>query len=233
MLRRMDDFMGRPMHAADGDIGSIQDYYFDDETWTIRYLVADTGRWLPGRLVLISPVSIEHREIPPDGVSVRLTKKQVEDSPGIEAEQPVSRQHETAMVGYYGWPAYWAPAAETREISRTVTAEETHLRSANEVKSYYIHAQDGDLGHVGDFIFDDETWEIRYMLASTGTWWPGKRVLIARDWIENLDWYNSTVYVSLTQDEIRRSPEYDPTRPIDRQYEEALYYHYRRQGYWR
>lgn len=234
MLCRMADLMGGPIHATDGDIGSIQDFYFDDGAWVIRYLVADTRRWLPGRLVLISPASIDRGGVRDSGMSVKLTKTQVENSPGIDSHQTVSRQHEAAVVGYYGWPAYWPPPAEMREVSRTATAErEPQLRSANVVKSHYLHAQDGDLGSIEDFVFDDNTWEIRYMLVNTGSWWPGKRVLVAREWIENIDWYNSTVFVNLTQDEIRRSPEYDPAKPIDRQYEERLYHHYRRPGYWR
>ena len=62
-------------------------------------------------------------------------------------------------------------------------ANDVHLRSANKVTGYRIGATDGDIGHVEDFIIDDETWEIRYMVVDTQNWWPGKKVLVAPQWI--------------------------------------------------
>lgn len=230
MLRCLTEWIDRPLHAADGPIGSVQDFYFDDRVWTVRYVVADTGRWLLGRLVLISPVSIQMTH---DGIMVRLTRKQVEDSPDLDSDSPVSRQHEAALSGYFGWPVYWMSREESREARCTATTERpSHLRSANELKTCYVQARDGDVGHVEDFVFDDISWEIRYLVVDIGNWWPGRRVLVARDWIDQIDWHNSTVDVNLSCDEIQRSPEYAPSRPVDRPYEERLYRHYRRPGYW-
>ena len=61
MLRKMKDLKGFSIGARDGDIGEANDFIFDDKNWTVRYLVADTNRWLPGRKVLISPIVVDHR----------------------------------------------------------------------------------------------------------------------------------------------------------------------------
>src|ERR1035438_2532796 len=93
--------------AVDGELGTVADIYFDDETWAIRYLVVDTGGWLGGRQVLISPISVINTDWAAKQLDVSLTKRQVENSPKINTHQPVSRQHEAAYLGYYGYPNYW------------------------------------------------------------------------------------------------------------------------------
>lgn len=236
MLRRLSLLRGIAIQAKDSEIGTIRDAYFDDQQWTIRYFVADTGTWLPGRKVLLSPAAV--RSVAPAGERILfdLTRQQIENSPSVDEHQPVSRQHEIDVVGYYGWPAYWGapaqPMYETPQMAAT-KAQDAHLRSCSEVINYTIHAQDGDLGHVEDFLLDDETWDIRYIAIDTRNWWPGKKVLIAPDWIREIDWASMTVDVDHSRDEIRNSPEFDPNRPIARDYEDQLHRHYGRPGYWR
>jgi hypothetical protein len=111
MLRNTNDLKGHAIHATDGDVGRVTDCFFDDEYWTVRYLVVDTGSWLLDRKVLISPISIAHPKWREAGekktIPVSITKKQVEDSPDIDTDMPVSRQHETRYLGFYGYPTYW------------------------------------------------------------------------------------------------------------------------------
>jgi hypothetical protein len=108
MLRNAKDLHGLTIRATDGEIGTVDQFYFEDETWAIRYLTVDTGGWLGGRQVLLSPISVLGV---PDWqtkrLDVALTKEQVENSPDINTHQPVSRQHEIAYFGYYGYPFYW------------------------------------------------------------------------------------------------------------------------------
>lgn len=107
MLHPVTDIKGYAIRATDGDIGRVEDILFDDEHWTVRYLVVDTGTWLPGRLVLISPFAIG-RLIKEDQVlTVSSTRKQVEESPDVDVHQPISRQFEAAYSRYYGYPFYW------------------------------------------------------------------------------------------------------------------------------
>jgi hypothetical protein len=248
MQRILKVLKGYAIGATDGDIGTVDNFYFDDEAWTIRYLVADTGNWLRGRKVLISPIALGKADSHGNRLNVKLTKKQVEKSPSIDNDKPVSRQHEVHYHDYYGYPYYWggpylwgptyAPqllVADQRRIEERRAAREEasdlHLRSTAKVTGYHIEATDGDIGHVEDFIIDDETWEIRYMVVDTRNWWPGKKMLVAPRWIDRVSWDDSKVYVNLSRGAIKNAPEYRPNA-FNREYEEKLYDHYKRPKYW-
>jgi len=176
----------------EGEIGTVKDFYFDDQYWIIRYLVAGTGRWLTGRQVLLSPYALVAVIPEKHHITVKLTKQQIKSSPTLSSDKPVSRQFEESYYGYYGWPMYWSgsytwgayPYLERDDERRPeLNPEEKgwdpHLRSIREVSGYHIHATDGELGHVEDFVIDDETWAIRYLIVDTRNWLPGKKILIA------------------------------------------------------
>ncbi len=246
MLRSAKDLQGFGIAATDGDIGSVQTFYFEDDTWTVRYLVVDTGGWLSGRLVLISPLAISRVDTEDHKVHVSLTKDKVQRSPGVDLDKPVSRQYEVAYYRYYGWPYYWGGAglwggwaypaalgAETPPAPGQVEEQgDPHLRSMKEVMGYHIQATDDDIGHVEDFIMDDETWQIRYLAVDTSNWWFGKKVLLAPQWIRSVSWLDQNIYVDVTKDTIKNAPEWDGRLPIDRAYEQRLYDYYREPVYW-
>jgi hypothetical protein len=252
MLRTAKSLKGATIAATDGDIGSVHDLYFDDRTWTIRYFVVDTGTWLPGRRVLISPISVKP-SADPNAVAVRLTKRQVEESPSVDTDRPVNRQYEQEYSRYYGYPYYWTgpyrwgatpypgemalagvPITDAPVVEIPVSeAGDPTLRSARDVMEYYIEAADGDIGHVEDFVVDDQEWAIRYMIVDTRNWWPGKQVLVSPEWINNVRWADSRVSVDLTKDGVKGAPEYDPDQPLERDYENRLHRHYGRATYWR
>jgi hypothetical protein len=252
MLRSMkEDLRGFTVGATDGDIGKVEEFYFDDESFTVRHLVVDTGGWLGGRKVLISPRALRDIDWSGKRVNAALTKAQVETSPAIDTDRPVSRQHEIEYYGHYGYPYYWTgpylwgAEAYPLPLSDPTTSLETerhwawageggdpHLRSSAAVIGYHIGATDGDIGHVEDFLVDDATWAIRYMIVDTRNWWPGKKVLVSPEWIERVDWSDSKVHVGVTREQIKQSPEYDPSGPVKRDYETQLHKHYRRPSYW-
>ncbi|MEO8306385.1 MAG: PRC-barrel domain-containing protein [Betaproteobacteria bacterium] len=264
MLRSMNDLEDYAIRATDGDIGRVTDFYFDDAAWVIRYLVVDTGTWLSSRKVLISPVAIgrpnwAERELP-----VSITKEQVKNSPDIDTNKPISRQHEIRYLGYYNYPFYWggaglwggglyptmmapdyagfesSPSSAQSEGEKSLARAEAarhqnddpHLRACKAVMTYHIEASDGDIGHVESLLVDDETWAIRYMIVNTSNWWMGHRVLIAPQWIDNVNWYDATVSVSLTRQAVKDAPPYDAAAVLDRNGEVSLYEHYGRTGYW-
>lgn len=245
MLSQAATLKGYTLDSLDGEIGKVKEFYFDDQHWTIRYLVADTGNWLTGRQVLISPYALMAVSKEEQHISVDLTKKQIEDSPSLNSDQPVSRQFEEAYYGYYGWPMYWGGPymwgaypyiVRDREQWRASTqgekAWDPHLRSTHDVSGHYIEAADGGIGHVEDFIIDDETWAIRYLVIDTRNWWPGKKVLVAPQWVERVSWNESTVFINLSRETIKQSPEYTEESLLTREYETELHRHYNRQGYW-
>jgi len=250
MFRKTKEFRGYRLGARDGEIGHLKDFYFDDHTWTVRYLAADTGHWLSDRKVLISPHSVTGiQSTPHKAVLVDLTRKQIEESPSVEAHKPLSRQFETEYYQYYGLPYYWPgpmlsgpvemPGVYTPVHIPTEPpppprpeSEDSHLRSTAEIVTYKIQALDDVFGHIEDFIFDDETWAIRYLVADTRNWWPGKRVLLSPQWIAWVSWSQFRVYTDLDHETIRRAPEYNPSAPITREYEQRLFEHYNRTPYW-
>ena len=245
MLNESKTLKGYKLDGLDGEIGKIKEFYFDDHYWTIRYLVADTGNWLTNRQVLISPHALGTINNGGRNIIINLTKKQIEGSPSISSDKPVSRQFEEEYYGYYSWPMYWAGpemwgaypyiAHNDEKPPQTPKGEKTwdpNLRSTIAVTGYAIQAVDGEIGHVDDFIVDDETWEIRYLVVDTGNWWPGKRILISPRWIKRISWSEANVYVDLSRTTIKQSPEYKEGAALSREYEEELHRHYNFQRYW-
>jgi uncharacterized protein YrrD len=245
MLIKAKTLNGYNLNALDGEIGKVKEFYFDDRHWTVRYLVADTGTWLTGRQVLISPYALGAVNHEYENIAVDLIKKQIEDSPPLGSDKPVSRQFEETYYGYYGMPMYWGGPymwgpypypVHDREKWRESTigdkAWDPHLRSTHDVSGHHIQAADGEIGHVEDFIIDDETWAIRYLIIDTRNWWPGKKVLVSPQWIERVSWSEFKVFVKLTRETIRQSPEYTDESLLTRDYETGLHRHYKCKGYW-
>lgn len=253
MLRNTKGIEGYKLAASDGVFGKVKDFLFDDEHWTIRYMVADTGGWLPGQKVLVSPVSLGEADWDSHTLQVRLTKDEIGQAPNLDEKAPVSRKYEKRWFDTYQWPYYWGGAGVwsggifpsylyMQQNSQTDDKSETEmpdpeedsqsLRSVNEVKGYHIQAIDGDIGHVEDFIVDDQTWTIRYAVVDTRNWLPGKKVLVAPRWINSVAWADQAVSVDLSRDLVKNSPPYDPKTPVNRDYEEQLYDYYGRPVYW-
>ncbi len=260
MFRTFVDLSNCTLAATDGDIGSIEDVYFDDESMTVRYLVVDTGTWLPGRKVLLSPRSLTSQNADKGRIAVNLTKQQVKDSPDIDTERPIERKHEVALADYYGYPNYWggpyrwgtlpypelnalggftpgpAPQGMAGTVAQEVRARaeqsvNPRLHSAEDATGYAIQATDGPIGHVEDWVIDDREWAIRYLIVDTVNWLPGKKVLVAANWIERFSYDDSKVYVDMTRESVKSAPEFEPDR-LDRMYEERLHRHYGKRGYW-
>jgi uncharacterized protein YrrD len=247
-LRRTKDLYEYTIAAIDTDIGRVHDFYFDDQRWAIRYIVVATGIFLSRRKILISPVALRHPAFSPLHINANLSWEQVRDSPSIDLHKPVSRQHEIEHHKHYGWPFYWggknvwgswqsprqlanAPQA-TSKIGRKGASTTSHLRSAREVTGYRVKATDGEIGHLEDFLFDGETWQIRYAIVNTKNWWPGKKVLLRPEWIKRVSWADREIYVKMSRETIRKGPEWNPDRPVSRKYELVLHKHYGYAPYW-
>lgn len=238
MQRSVKSLYGYSIRATDADIGRTHEFYFDDETWTIRYLVVDTGSWLLGRRVLLSTAAVDEPRPEIQEFPVALTKEQVERSPHISSDKPVSRQMEEDLQTYYGWPPYWsgvgtAPAATAARMAAVRESGDPHLRSTREVTNYHIHATDGEIGHVEDFIVEGTTWIIRYIIVNTRKWLPGRNVLVAPAWVSKVSWAKSRVFVDLDKEIIKNSPEFDASAAVNREYELRLYDYYGRPKYWK
>jgi hypothetical protein len=227
MLRRMRDVVGYTIGATDGTVGRVEDFLFDDATWTVSFLVVDTSLWLFGRRVLLPPSAVERIDDADGRIVVRLTREQVRRSPDVDVHKPVSRRRELELLDYYrippvaaamgmwgaGFFATSAAAARAFDAARGPDAldeGEEHLRSANEVAGYRIVATDGEIGHVDGFLFDDETWEVRSVVVDTRNWWPGRKALVAPARVDDVNWQAQRVLVALTIRDVESAPVYDP-----------------------
>jgi hypothetical protein len=226
MLKSIKHLYGNKLGASDGEIGHVKDFYFDDQNWAVRYVVADTGTWLPRRQVLISPHAFNSLHQAGKVLAVNLTRKQIEDSPSIELHKPVSRQYEEEYHRYYGWPFYWlgdglwgmssfpileTPAKSLRDESTITNGSQperadAHLRSAQAVNGYHVKASDGIVGHVCDFMMDNQSWAIRQLVIKTGHRFIGKEVQIPTRNVDRISFEDSTVFVNLTTEAVEHSP---------------------------
>lgn len=250
MLVSLKDLKGFSIQAKDGEIGTVNDFYFDDRNWTVRYLVDKTGFWLFGRQVLISPAAV--REINTDQMifQVNLSREQVEKSPKIDNEKLLTQDVEKKLLSYYRWPS-WPGGSNTlndtgfsqtnmpyplsfinRDIVQDPEQREAGLKSSESVLGYHISTNNGDLGSVDDLIVSGKTWEIRYLLIDARKGQKSKKVLIAPEWIDWISWKKQRVSVSMDREKIQGCPNFDLTMPIAREYEELLYNHYECKKYW-
>jgi uncharacterized protein YrrD len=225
MLQNTKELYGHTLTASDGEIGHVKDFYFDDKTWVIRYLVADTGSWLSGRQVLISPHAFGRVDQEKKTFAVNLTRKQIEGSPSIEQHKPVSRQYEVDYYQYYGWPAYWNGGAmwglggyplvmppskdEIEAQQQHHHRNDRHLRSAKAVAGYGLHASDGEIGSVSGLMVDEKSWAVRQIAVEAGHWYSGKEILIPANAVERISYEDSRVFVKLTKAAIQQTAEYD------------------------
>ncbi len=233
MLVSFEDIRGYGIRAVDGDIGALRDVLFEDADSAIRYLVVETGGWLLGREVLLAPAAVGAVEPQRRVIATALTTRQVKDSPVLDDQQALSREHEELLHRHYDWAPYWqgttaaglapqwgllglppAPAQDDPILRELAAAElergEPTLRSAREVVGYYVAATDGDIGHVEDLLIEDASWTIRHLVIDTRNWLPGRKVLIGPDRLRSVDWGGRQILLDLSRREVEASPEYDP-----------------------
>ncbi len=220
MQRNIKSLIGYSIRATDGEIGNVEEFYFDDNTWDIRYLIVKTGTWLFGRSVLIAPAALQSIDWGRKDFPFNLTKNQISNSPGTDLHKPVSHQHEIALYEHYAWQPYWtsgfyaggqwgvvpaAPLFDERitkdNIDSAIQVEnnDVHLRSTERITGYHIHASDGEIGHVNDFIIDDESWKILYIVVDTNNWMGGKKMKVSVKHIKEINWEKSQVAIDISK----------------------------------
>lgn len=248
-LRSFKKIKNIEVNANAEDCGDISDLYFQDSNWVIRYVVVDTGNWFQSENVLISPLSINRFSWDTNKVSVDLQPDQIKSAPSFNLDKPISRQFEISYFNHYQYPAYWggsglwgesfypeeAIRSKYKPLHPSSGLSDPHLRSANEVRGYRVKTlkdDTGPFGHVEDFMFDIETWTLRYFVIDTTNFLPGKKVLISPEWVDSINWEQDEFNVRLSKDAIKSAPAYEEEAAPTRDYELALYNHYGRSPYW-
>jgi len=236
------------IEATDGRIGKVDDLYFDDDSWTVRYFVVETGPWLFGKKVLLSPASVTGTDSEGKTVRVSLTREQVKGSPSVDLKEPVSRQEEHRLYRYYRLMPYWegpdvwatSPYATDLPVAgpdyesdpAQAPGADSHLRSVKEVTDYTVAAMDGEVGNVEDFVVESASWVMRYAVVNIGKWFSGKLVLVSLDWFDEVRWAERSVYVGLTKEAILSAPAYHSENTLNRSYEDRLHDYYNAPKYW-
>ncbi len=245
MLTLGKDILGFSLLAKDGEIGKVKDIFFDDKTWHVRYIVVDTGNWLVEKKVLIAPEALQSPRYKSEEIPVNLTKKQVENSPDVDEDKPISRQKEAELFNYYDWLPYWQVTAgpDTLNTLPPVVPSDAHkdkaalhpgnpnLRSLLEVSGYSILSLNDDSGHVKDFLLDDQSWQLKYLEVDTRDWIPGKKALVPIQWLEEIDWASNEVHLNLKKETLEHCPDVDLENPVDPHTEEELLVYYESSEY--
>lgn len=233
MERTLKSLLNYSLTTTDGTIGKVDEFYVDDQSYKVRYLIVKTGSWLWGRKVLISPDALIKDSWESNIFPVNLTKEQVKNSPDIDTDKPVSRQQEIELYGHYQWENYWGsgfygggsmglgmglgmpyPVVDQQVLTEADkndqhTDDDIHLRSTKTLTGYHIHATDGEIGHVSDFIVDDQTWQLTSIVADTANWFGGQKVLIPVADISRVEWASDLVYLSINKAAVEQSHPFD------------------------
>jgi len=211
---------GFALHALDGEIGKVVDFCFHDSSWYVRYLVVEVGGLLRSRKVLVAAPLTGHFDTGHRTIDVIMNQKAVLGSPELSGERIVSAHHEKELFDHYGWPSYWNGFSHDEtygpgnpwlphpeELGLEEESGDPHLRSVSEVEGYRVLAEDGTVGHVEDFVVDDEVWGIRYLVTRTRTWLSAKNVLVVPEWVQSISWEDSEVLVDHKCDEVKNCQE--------------------------
>ena len=257
MLHNVSELSGAKIAAKDRDLGHAEEFYFDDESWTVRYLVVDTAPLFFGKKVLISPYAIRHIAWNERAIFLNIDSDTVKESPEIDSQLPVSREKEHLISMHYGWPPYWigdgvwglgANPALTIELMREAEEKEgetpeeepqaeaagsvNHLRSSDEVLKYSVSAEDEKVGKVDDLSFDETDWRIRYLFVKAGSPFKERTVVLSTDWIDHISWQDSMIAVDVPKSLIDEAPSLIPPQKVGREFETRLVRYFDRKGYW-
>jgi uncharacterized protein YrrD len=237
MLRSANEMMGYKLLALDGDIGSCNDFLFEDESWTLQYMIANTGGWLDNRKVLLSPKSLGDPPLEEGRVQVDRTKEFIENAPELDSDAPVSRQYQLVWTQYHGLTPYWHKlgplstplAANAMALMEDANNRDEHLRSVKEVCGYEVEMNSvklkgQGLGTIVDFILSDTVWQIAFAVLETDSrWFRSRKVLVGRDVLNKIGWAERKLYVDIDEKQLARCPAYDPGEPIEPRLEAANY----------
>jgi hypothetical protein len=248
MLRSARGLLEYKVTATDGDAGKATDMLFEDRDWYVVYLVVTGESWLSNRRALVPRRVAGEPDWQARRFPVRLTRRQIDDCPPVDADPPVSIQQEQDVLAYYnlqpGWirgpvsgfglPEMVVPSdiADQEAIEEQRQERDSHLRSMQEIIGYQVEASDGDMGHVKDVLIDEGQFVVRYLVVDTEDYLDGRLFLLAVPWVKELSWENEAVRTEFSAEQIRRSPQWDGRSPISRPYEEALHTYYGRPRYW-
>jgi hypothetical protein len=207
MIRSVKSVFGFAATMANTYIGELDDFLFNDRSWSVAYGVVDVGDWLLGRKALIPPAAFEQFSWESHALRINLSRQQVENSLDLDDCMPVSHQHRIALEGFFGWSGALAaegisprliipasiPDAEHAALKNLAEHWDPHLRSAREILKYHTETPDGEIARLDDFFLDDEHWEIVSLVVDTRKWLSGTRLLVSPNCTRDISWHTRKV----------------------------------------
>ncbi len=226
MLRSLKDLTGAKIGATDGELGKLTDLYFDDNAWILRYALVDINSWLPGGKVLIRLDSFGKPSRNGDVFGLKLSQQQIKEAPSLDADHPVSKQQQAKMLKHLNVPPFWqegdflpddktarhhAGTGAIQGSAGTPDGEvkyDPHLRSLKEIRGYQIRTDDEQVGDVHDLIANDDGWTIEHLIADTGTWLSGRKVVLETSGVKDVNWEDEEIILEFNRKRIEELPEY-------------------------
>jgi len=218
MLNSIRSLKDYTIMCTDEELGKVKELYFNDQNWDISYIVVYTGNWLIDRQVLVSPLAVASINRDKRIININISKKQVENSPLLASEKPVSEQFINDFNTYYSYPTYGGmyplgnvPHLKPKKSENDIMKEkkwDQSLRSSHEVSRYNVKHSNESIGFLDDFLVDLDAWKIHYLIVKTHSLYKGKNALVATSWINYISYPETAVYINLSGDEIEKSPHY-------------------------
>jgi sporulation protein YlmC with PRC-barrel domain len=234
-LRSVNALTGYTVRTLDGDIGSVRELYFNDQDWRVKHIVVDTNRWLPGKQVLLNPLDVKDVNFERRELMVSITTEHVRNSPEADTDRPVALQRVSKMSETSNWAMYLAgealaavpeavPIQEFETSNKNGKPYDPHLRTTKVVGGMGVYAKGDEVGHVVDFIVDDDTWSIRYLVIGLE---DRRRALLLPELVKDIRFEREELIVDLDAHVLADCPKLDPATLITSQYERAVteYFH--------
>jgi uncharacterized protein YrrD len=252
MFHSFNDLRHFTVDSTDGKPGDVEDIYFDDESMRARFLIVDVGNWFSEHLALLDIAEVTEIDVHKREIGLNLTRDEIEAAPDPDECKPVSeqaredpldtdwplvmlgpRERIAAPIGFYTTAAAEPPKVAQEAEAQRVQQRNPHLRSMRHMLNYRVlDLDDTRLGRIEDFLFEPEDGRIRYMVLDGGRILPGKRFVLAIDWVKGIDHRSQTVRVDVSEAQIADAPEPGELRELSRSEEAALYRHYNMPPYW-
>ncbi|MDF3130970.1 PRC-barrel domain-containing protein [Kiritimatiellaeota bacterium B1221] len=214
MQTSLESLRGFTLKAKNGEIGRVRDLLLEEGSWTVRWIVVDTGKWLLGRKVLLSPLAFGAADFEEKNLPVDLDREQIEGAPHLDEHAPVSREYEKTYYDHYQWPYYWMGGGiwgsaahpiglHTLNADRNINLKEPPLpeekdvvlRSGHELTKYELKAGDETLGYVDDILLDTKDWTVRAIQFDTRKWFQGKILRLSPTKISRVSWQEHRIVI--------------------------------------
>ena len=213
MVTCFQNLQGEQLTATDGAIGNIRDFYFDDQQWTVSYLIVELSNWLSSRNVLIPAELLGNVDPQSKTVKAQVSRTQVKQSAPVALKKPVSeqrREQQNRRTKLYLVSIPSASKISQTAHNRMMGSADSHLRSGAELQSdYWVLGKDGDIGPIHDFVMDDQQWTVRYIMVNVGWWFSAKLVLVPPRFVDRISFNQGAVATSLPAEVALNAPPYD------------------------